>query len=119
MFTKDFWKRTAERAIKTFVQTLLGTGIIATAAGATADQWKAAGAAVAIATVLSVITSIAGINIGDVGTPSLVKPLANGLPDEIPADVEVAQQPNVQDAADRAAITDYLATEGNPNGSDA
>lgn len=71
MFTQDFWKRTAERAIKTFAQALVATGIVV---GATGHEWQAAVVAAAIAAVLSVATSVAGIGVGDPGTPSLVDP---------------------------------------------
>lgn len=69
MFTQDFWKRAAERAIKTFAQALVASGIVV---GATGHEWQAAVIAAAIAAVLSVLTSVAGIGIGDAGTPSLV-----------------------------------------------
>ena len=120
MFTKEFWKATAERAFKTFVQTLIATGIIATAASADKSQWLDAGLVVLIATVTSILTSIASVNVGAKGTPSLVSTGPGLVPAEATEDdPEVVQQPNVQDAADRQAITDYLATEGKPDGSDA
>ena len=36
MWTKDFWKATAERVIATFFQAILGTGILVTA---TKQEW--------------------------------------------------------------------------------
>lgn len=71
MFTKEFWKRTAERAIKTFAQALIATGIVV---GATSKEWQAAGLAAVIAAVLSVVTSVASEGVGEKGTPSLVDP---------------------------------------------
>lgn len=70
MWTSSFWKATAERAIKTFAQTLVASGIVVGVAGW--DKWSAALIAAAIAAGLSVITSVASVGLGDKGTPSLV-----------------------------------------------
>ena len=71
MWSSSFWKATAERALKTFAQTLVASGIVAGVAGW--DKWQAALIAAAIAAGLSIITSVASIGLGDKGTPSLVK----------------------------------------------
>lgn len=104
MFTKEFWKQTAERFIKTFAQTFIAAGITFSA---TAGDWQKAGIAAAFAAGLSVLTSIASISIGDKGSPSLVSTTGTAI--------DVQQQPNVQDYADREAITDYLDTKGGVN----
>lgn len=80
MFTKEFWLRVAERAIKTFAQALVATGIVV---GATGQEWQAAVIAAAIAAVLSVVTSVASIGVGESGTPSLVEeaPLVPAIPE--------------------------------------
>jgi len=70
MWTSSFWKATAERAIKTFAQTLVASGIVVGVAGW--DKWQAALIAAGIAALLSVVTSVASISIGDKGSPSLV-----------------------------------------------
>lgn len=70
MWTSSFWKQAAERAIKTFAQTLVASGIVVGVAGW--DKWQAALIASAIAAGLSVITSAASIAVGEKGTPSLV-----------------------------------------------
>lgn len=70
MWTSSFWKATAERAIKTFAQTLVASGIVVGVAGW--DKWQAALIAAGIAALLSVVTSVASVSIGDKGTPSLV-----------------------------------------------
>lgn len=69
MFTKEFWLKTLERAVKTFAQTLVASGIVFTA---TANDWTNALIAAALASAFSVITSVASISVGDKGTPSLV-----------------------------------------------
>lgn len=70
MWTNSFWKETAERAVKTFAQTLVASGIVVGVAGW--DKWQAALIASALAAVLSVVTSVASAGIGDKGSPSLV-----------------------------------------------
>jgi len=97
--------QTLERFIKTFAQTFIAAGITFSA---TAGDWQKAGIAAAFAAGLSVLTSIASISIGDKGTPSLV---STSTPEEI----NVEQQPTVQNYADREAITDYLDTKGGVN----
>lgn len=71
MFTKEFWLQTGERAIKTFAQALIATGIVV---GATGREWQAAVIAAGIAAGLSIVTSVASTGVGDKGTPSLVTP---------------------------------------------
>lgn len=70
MFSVQFWKQAGERALKTFCQTLIASGIVVGVTGW--DQWQAALIAAAIAALLSVATSVASIGLGDKGTPSLV-----------------------------------------------
>lgn len=72
MNNAQFWKQTAERAIKTFCQALIA------AFGATAAVpvwqlgWQEAVGIALTATVLSVLTSVASTGAGEEGTPSLV-----------------------------------------------
>lgn len=73
VFTKEFWKRTAERAIKTFAQAFVATGIVV---GATSKEWQAAALAAVIAAALSVVTSIASSSVGEKDSPSLLDPPA-------------------------------------------
>jgi len=68
-YDADYWKATGERAIKTFVQVLLA--VIGTdALGALSADWNQALAVAAMSAALSVLTSLAGVNIGPTG-PSL------------------------------------------------
>lgn len=83
MWTKTFWKATAERAVKTFVQVLLST--IAGMSLLSSD-WNTLASAVGLAAIsagMSVLTSIASVVRGDADSPSLLKPPApprHGLP---------------------------------------
>lgn len=106
MFTKDFWLRTAERAAKTFAQALVATfgGVALTT---DADLWQTALISAALATLLSVITSIASIKAGDPGVPSLV-------PSDVPEIEEIdaavyPDEPVPNDLDERQEISDYLA----------
>ena len=70
MFTQTFWKSAVERAIRTFCQTLVAV------VGASRFDWMSADwqtllITSGIAAGLSVLTSIAGINIGDKGSASV------------------------------------------------
>jgi len=67
---KKFLKDMAERAIKTAAQTALAAiGTTATLGGV---NWEIVGSTVAIATILSVLSSIASRQIGDGNSASLV-----------------------------------------------
>lgn len=75
MFTREFTLRLLERAGKTFAQALLAA---LTVLGVTADvpiwhlPWGEALGIAATATVLSALTSVASLNAGEPGNPSLV-----------------------------------------------
>ena len=63
---RDYLLAMLERAIKTAAQTflaLVGTNV----AGITDVEWKAVGSAVALATVLSVVTSLASVSFAKPG----------------------------------------------------
>lgn len=75
MMTWKFWRDALERAVKTFAQSfvaLMGAGGF----GIIDAPWVSSLNVAALAAVLSVFTSIAGINIGPDGTPSVVTPAA-------------------------------------------
>jgi len=85
MYDIRFWKAAAERAIKTFAQTLvalIGTGMV----GIMSLDWPQMLSISATATVLSVLTSVASANVGSPG-PSLadetIEPGADVLEVEI------------------------------------
>lgn len=71
MFTKFFLRQLAERAIKTFAQTL-----VALAGASQMDwlnlDWQHLAATSAIAAGLSVLTSIASDKVGPIDSPSMV-----------------------------------------------
>lgn len=74
MFSKDFWLRTLERALKSAAQfALIAWGAtVFTSIGDVMAVGTAVGFAALFGFGLSALTSIASIGIGDKGTPSLV-----------------------------------------------
>lgn len=60
MFTSLFWKDTGERAVKTFAQALLALLLVAPNTPVIGFDWPTLLATAATATVISVLTSIAG-----------------------------------------------------------
>lgn len=73
MWTRLFWKETAERAIKTMAQGVVALiGVDAVTPFGSIDWPYIMGAALTMG-VLSVLTSIASNPVADKGTPSLVK----------------------------------------------
>lgn len=68
--TPHFWKATAERAIKTAAQTVLGVLTAEHIVGVLDVDWTQTGSVAALAALLSVLTSIASAQVGK-GGPSL------------------------------------------------
>lgn len=71
MWTLNFWRQAIERAIKTAAQFLVGVLGAAQFDILTAD-WKTIGLALATGVVLSVLTSISSLGVGESDSPSLV-----------------------------------------------
>jgi hypothetical protein len=73
MFTVHFWKSTAERAVKSAAQALVGVWAVDGVFNLwSVEPGQAAGIA-AGAAVLSLLTSIVSLPFGDSDTPSLVR----------------------------------------------
>lgn len=74
MFTVVFWKLAAERALKTAGQ--MGVLALGTVAFTNVEQVISAGKLVGLGmlfgAVLSILTSMASVNVGDKGTPGLI-----------------------------------------------
>lgn len=64
MFTKTFWKDTAERAVKTFAQSMVAV-MTAGATGVFDVDWVNALSVSLLATLVSVLTSIGSGTVGD------------------------------------------------------
>lgn len=64
MFTKTFWKDTAERAVKTFAQSLAAV-LTAGATGVLDVDWMNALSVSLLATLVSVLTSLGSGYVGD------------------------------------------------------
>ena len=71
MWTMDFWKDTAERAIKTFAQALIA-GLTAGAVGILDVPWVDVLSVSALVAVLSVLTSLVSAPFSPRGTASLL-----------------------------------------------
>lgn len=71
MFTKTFGLDALERAVKTFAQALLA--LVTVGAAITSIDWVAACEISATATVISLLTSVVSLPLGDSGTASVVK----------------------------------------------
>jgi hypothetical protein len=76
MFTANFWKQAAERAVKTFAQAslalLTGNGL-----GLLDVNWGVVASVGGLAAVASLLTSIVTSGIGQPNDPSAVKTTAN------------------------------------------
>ncbi len=70
MFTPAFWKATAERMVKTFCQVLAAL-LVVDSTDLLSIDWPHSLSVAALATVLSLLTSVASSGIGSDG-PSLV-----------------------------------------------
>jgi len=81
MFTKQFWLDTAERALKTAAQFGVGAlgATVFTAVGDVVPAGTAVGLAMVFGAVLSGLTSLASVGIGEKGTASLLP--ARDVPD--------------------------------------
>lgn len=72
MFTRQFWKLTAERAVKVFAETLAAVLVVG-GTGLLEADWKTALSTAAMATLVSVLTSLASLRIGPADSPSVVQ----------------------------------------------
>ena len=72
MWTLDFWRSTAERALRTLAQVLLSM-IVVGETGFLDVDWVQALSVAGLAVVASVLMSIGATGIGDKGTASLVR----------------------------------------------
>jgi hypothetical protein len=72
LFTSSFWVSALERAVKTLCQSLLAMLTVAPAFNVLNVSWANALGVAAGAAILSLLTSMASINIGPAGSPSLV-----------------------------------------------
>jgi hypothetical protein len=71
MFGRYFWRSTGERALKTFAQALLAL-LSSGQLGLLDVDWAPALSAAALASLLSVLSSVASAGTGVVGSPSLL-----------------------------------------------
>ena len=69
--TKQFWTDTAERAVKTFAQALLAVLTVQGVSDILDVDWGRALSVAALATVISLLTSLLSVKLGHSGTASL------------------------------------------------
>ena len=72
MWTVEFWRSSAERALRTFAQVLLSM-IVVGETGFLDVDWVQAGSVSGLAALASVLMSIVATGVGDKGTSSLVR----------------------------------------------
>ena len=72
MFTKQFWKATAERSAKSAAQALIGLWALDGIFNILTVDWPLAGGVAAGAAALSLLTSIVSAGSGEPDSPSLV-----------------------------------------------
>lgn len=71
MFNRAFWRDTIERAIRAMAETTLG--LLAASdqvLGILAIDWPQVGSIALLAGIVSILASMASVNVGEVGTPS-------------------------------------------------
>ncbi|HEY7043508.1 MAG TPA: holin [Nocardioidaceae bacterium] len=73
MFSALFWKKTAERAIKSFAQSLAAV-LAASGLGLLTARWMTALSTAGMVALLSVLTSVASCKLGPEDDPSMVNP---------------------------------------------
>lgn len=79
MWTVDFWKASVERALKTFAQSLLAVVAVGQVGFGDVD-WVASLSVAGVATVASILSSIASYNFGEFEGPSLAdESLVHGI----------------------------------------
>ncbi|MWA15386.1 holin [Streptomyces sp. BA2] len=77
MWTAGFWKATAERALRTFAQSLAAV-LVAGATTLLDVEWKAALATAGMATLLAVLTAVGAANAGAGGPGITETPTTRG-----------------------------------------
>ncbi|CAN5506988.1 hypothetical protein BH10ACT10_BH10ACT10_15480 [soil metagenome] len=71
MFGSYFWRSTAERAVKSFAQSLLAI-LSASSFGLLQVDWLTCLSTAGMATLLSLLSSVASLRVGPAGDPSTV-----------------------------------------------
>ncbi|MEO5710004.1 MAG: holin [Nocardioidaceae bacterium] len=77
MFGSYFWRSTTERAVKSFAQSLLAI-LSASSFGLLQVDWLTCLSTAGMATLLSVLSSVASSRVGTAGDPSTVSTPATG-----------------------------------------
>lgn len=107
MFTSLFWKLSAERAVKTFAQTLAGV-LVVSGVGLFQADWRSAVSTAAMAAVVSILTSLGSVKVGPEDSPSVVS--GDPAPTPGPAAASPAAAPALQAAPAPLPVAPVLVT---------
>lgn len=111
LFDIDFWKASAERAIKTFVQTL-AAGLGTASVGILELPWESALGLALSAGILSLLTSVGSARVGKNAGPSLTgettKPETVVV--EVPAKKPAARKPSSSTSTPKKKTTSASST---------
>lgn len=77
MFTTKFWADLGERSVKTFAQDL-GAALATAGLSLTVTNWRAALINAGVATLLSALSSLGSLPVGDRASASLIRTLQHG-----------------------------------------
>jgi Putative lactococcus lactis phage r1t holin len=104
MFTTLFWKLAAERAVKTFAQTLASVLVVSGATLLTAG-WRTALATAGMAALVSILTSVGSLRIGPADSPSVIgTDPSRPAPADTPTAVVLPMQPAAQPPTEPGSV---------------
>lgn len=79
MFTRKFWDNALERAIKTAAQTAVALLLVSSTTGVLDVDWAQTASVAGLAAIVSILTSVAGRDIGKHGDPSLISDVSTDV----------------------------------------
>lgn len=104
MFTKVFWQRAGERALKSFAQSLVAV-LTAEGLGLFEAAWPKAISTAGMVALLSVLTSLASSTIGAGDDPSAIAPAPKGVDTSPASTLKAPSSPAPAPASGAVAAT--------------